>query len=211
MTCCAATSARPTRHRARPPRRGRRPHPARVPATLSRKAARSLEKLGVDPLARHTVVGVDAEAVSIEARDGTTRGRPRPHRDLGRGRHGLEPGAELAGEAGRGRPGRPRAGRARPDAPGPPRGARARRHGARGSRGQGGRCPAWRRSRCSRAATRRGVSGAPARPRPKAVPLRRQGEPRDHRALESRRRREGPPHVRASRRGPCGCSSTSRT
>jgi NADH:ubiquinone reductase (H+-translocating) len=42
------------------------------PESLSRKADRSLRKLGVEPLARHTVVGVTAESVTIEARD-TTR------------------------------------------------------------------------------------------------------------------------------------------
>jgi NADH:ubiquinone reductase (H+-translocating) len=37
------------------------------PASLSRKAARQLERLGVTPLLRHTVVGIDAESVTIEA------------------------------------------------------------------------------------------------------------------------------------------------
>jgi NADH dehydrogenase len=41
------------------------------PESLSRKAARSLEKLGVEPLAAHTVVDVAQGSVTIEARDGS--------------------------------------------------------------------------------------------------------------------------------------------
>jgi NADH:quinone reductase (non-electrogenic) len=37
------------------------------PESLSRKAARSLEHLGVTPLVEHTVVGIDAEGVSVKA------------------------------------------------------------------------------------------------------------------------------------------------
>jgi NADH dehydrogenase len=40
------------------------------PPSLSRKAARSLEHLGVTPLVGHTVVGIDEESVTIEAPDG---------------------------------------------------------------------------------------------------------------------------------------------
>ena len=40
------------------------------PDSLSRKAARALEKLGVTPLAGHTVVDVGADAVAIRAPDG---------------------------------------------------------------------------------------------------------------------------------------------
>ena len=40
------------------------------PPSLSRKAARSLEQLGVTPLVDHTVVGIDAAAVTIEAPGG---------------------------------------------------------------------------------------------------------------------------------------------
>jgi len=40
------------------------------PESLSRKAARALEQLGVTPLAAHTVVGVDAERVAIRGHDG---------------------------------------------------------------------------------------------------------------------------------------------
>jgi NADH:quinone reductase (non-electrogenic) len=41
------------------------------PESLSRKAVRSLEKLGVEPLAAHTVVDVTAGSVAIAARGGT--------------------------------------------------------------------------------------------------------------------------------------------
>jgi NADH dehydrogenase len=44
---------------------------AGFPESLSRKATRALEKLGVEPLAGHTVVDVTADSVAIEARDGT--------------------------------------------------------------------------------------------------------------------------------------------
>jgi len=40
------------------------------PESLSRKAARALEQLGVTPLAAHTVVGVDAEAVAVRSPEG---------------------------------------------------------------------------------------------------------------------------------------------
>ena len=40
--------------------------------SLSAHAARSLEELGVTPLVDHTVVGIDDEAVTVQARDGTT-------------------------------------------------------------------------------------------------------------------------------------------
>jgi NADH:ubiquinone reductase (H+-translocating) len=40
------------------------------PPSLSRKAARSLERLGVTPLLGRTVVGIDEEAVTIEGPDG---------------------------------------------------------------------------------------------------------------------------------------------
>ena len=46
------------------------------PATLSRKGARSLERLGVTPLLGRTVVGIDEQAVTIEAPDGGTERIP---------------------------------------------------------------------------------------------------------------------------------------
>jgi len=41
------------------------------PPSLSRKAAESLERLGVTPLMERTVVGIDEEAVTVEAPDGS--------------------------------------------------------------------------------------------------------------------------------------------
>jgi NADH:ubiquinone reductase (H+-translocating) len=43
------------------------------PPLLSRKAARSLERLGVTPLLGRKVVGIDQEAVTVEAPEGTER------------------------------------------------------------------------------------------------------------------------------------------
>jgi NADH dehydrogenase len=43
------------------------------PPLLSRKAARSLERLGVTPLLERMVVGIDQEAVTVEAPEGTER------------------------------------------------------------------------------------------------------------------------------------------
>ena len=42
------------------------------PPSLSRKAAGSLEHLGVTPLVERTVVGIDGEAVTVRAADGST-------------------------------------------------------------------------------------------------------------------------------------------
>jgi NADH:ubiquinone reductase (H+-translocating) len=41
------------------------------PPSLSAKAARSLERKGVTPMVKHTVVDIDAESVTIESPDGT--------------------------------------------------------------------------------------------------------------------------------------------
>jgi NADH:quinone reductase (non-electrogenic) len=46
------------------------------PPSLSRKAARSLERLGVTPLLRRTVVGIDKETVTIERPDHRTERIP---------------------------------------------------------------------------------------------------------------------------------------
>jgi NADH:ubiquinone reductase (H+-translocating) len=46
------------------------------PPSLSRKAKRSLERLGVTPLLERTVVGIDDEAVTVEAPDGGTERIP---------------------------------------------------------------------------------------------------------------------------------------
>jgi NADH:quinone reductase (non-electrogenic) len=42
------------------------------PASLSKKAARSLEELGVTPLVDHRVVNIDAEGVEVQTADGRT-------------------------------------------------------------------------------------------------------------------------------------------
>jgi NADH dehydrogenase len=46
------------------------------PPSLSRKAAESLERLGVTPLLGRTVVGIDEEGVTIEAADGSSERIP---------------------------------------------------------------------------------------------------------------------------------------
>ena len=46
------------------------------PPSLSKRAARSLEKLGVTPLTGHTVTDIDADGVTIEAKDGTSERVP---------------------------------------------------------------------------------------------------------------------------------------
>ena len=58
------------------------------PPSLSRKAARSLESLGVTLLLERTVVAIDEEAVTATAPDGATERIP-AHRDLGGGRPGV--------------------------------------------------------------------------------------------------------------------------
>jgi len=40
------------------------------PPSLSRRAARSLQRIGVTPLLQHTVVGIDGESVTVSAQDG---------------------------------------------------------------------------------------------------------------------------------------------
>jgi NADH dehydrogenase len=46
------------------------------PPSLSRRAARSLERIGVTPLLQHTVVGIDAESVTVSAQDGASETIP---------------------------------------------------------------------------------------------------------------------------------------
>jgi NADH:quinone reductase (non-electrogenic) len=46
------------------------------PPSLSRKAARSLERLGVTPLVERMVVGIDSEAVTVQAPDGSSEHVP---------------------------------------------------------------------------------------------------------------------------------------
>ena len=54
------------------------------PESLSRKAARALEQLGVTPLVGHTVVDVTADSVAIQAPDGEGRARRGAHGRSGR-------------------------------------------------------------------------------------------------------------------------------
>ena len=103
------------------------------PPSLSAKAARSLEKLGVTPLLERTVVGIDARGVDDRGAGRQRRADPARARSIwaagvtaSGARRAL---AELTG-AELDRAG-PRDRRARPDASGPPRGVRARRHGPR--------------------------------------------------------------------------------
>ena len=53
------------------------------PAKLSDKARRSVERLGVTPMLGRTVVGVDADGVSVKRRTRVRGADPRRHGDLG--------------------------------------------------------------------------------------------------------------------------------
>ena len=122
------------------------------PPSLSRKAARSLEQLGVTPVLNRMVVGIDEDGVTLQAPRRIDRAGPDAHRDLGGGRDRLRPrGAGWRSSSGAETD---RAGRISVDAqlglPGPPGGARARRHGAGRRRGA---ARAWRPSPSSRAST----------------------------------------------------------
>jgi NADH dehydrogenase len=46
------------------------------PASLSRRAERSLARLGVTPMTGHTVIGVEPDRIEIRARDGSTERVP---------------------------------------------------------------------------------------------------------------------------------------
>ena len=210
MTCCAATSARPTRA----PRASSssRPPTASCPGSPNRSRGRRPARSRSSASRRSP-----ATPWSASRRGGRDRG-PRRRREPSRraprsGPPASRPpslAAKLAGEAGIEVD---RAGRIPVELdltlPGHPE-VLALGDMVRVQRATDGRpLPGSRRSQCSRAATRRAlIAGAPARPRAGAVPLRRQGQPRHHRALEGRRRREGPPLSRLPGVGACGCSST---
>ncbi len=129
------------------------------PPSLSAKALRSLERLGVTPMLDSTVVGVEAGCGDRCRSLPVVEPERIPTRTIiwaaGVTASALAAtlgeltGAELD-RAGR------VDGRAGPDAARPPRGVRARRHGPRapGATAPWRRCPASRRSPCSRAATR---------------------------------------------------------
>ena len=57
--------------------------------SLSEKAARLLEELGVTPLVDRPVVGIDEHGVDVESPDGDERADRRPHGHLGGRRHGV--------------------------------------------------------------------------------------------------------------------------
>ena len=160
------------------------------PPSLSEKASRSLEHLGVTPLLSHTVVDIDDESVTVEAHGGASEHIPArtviwaagvTAASLAR-RLGEATGAEVD------RAGRVSVG-TRADPSGPSRGDRARRHGAGPWRG-------WRPAGPSRGRAggdaagplrRQARQGPPARQGPRAVPLPRQGQPRDDRPGAGRR------------------------
>jgi NADH dehydrogenase len=128
------------------------------PESLSAKALRSLENLGVTGRLGESVVDVDAQSVTVQGADEATERIPTRTGHLGRGRQRLTTRAD-ARRAGRGG-GRPR--RA-PDRAGRPlrarasRGAGRRRHGQRPPARRLGARPARRGAGrpCSRAAMRR--------------------------------------------------------
>ena len=64
------------------------------PPSLSAKARRSLQKLGVTVLTGRTVVGIDGEGVTIEDGAREHRANPEPHGHLGGGSHRLRPRLE---------------------------------------------------------------------------------------------------------------------
>ena len=126
-----------------------------LPARRSRpRRARSLERLGVTPVLDRTVIGIDAESVTLQAPDGVDRadpdaapssGPPASPPPASPQRSASWPAPRSTAPAGDRR--------ARPHAPGPSRGARARRHG-----------PRPRRRRRGRRAARRGAGGDAAGP-----------------------------------------------
>ena len=65
------------------------------PPTLSRKAERSLERLGVTPLLGRTVVDIDEAAVTIDGGERISR----TYGDLGRRRGGLASGVRRSGRS----------------------------------------------------------------------------------------------------------------
>src|ERR671924_679249 len=70
------------------------------PPSLSAKAARSLRRLGVEPWVGRTVVGIDAESVTIDHGDGETERVPTRTVVWAAGVTASELAAQLAGEAG---------------------------------------------------------------------------------------------------------------
>ena len=144
------------------------------PPSLSKKAERSLRRLGVTPVLGSTVVDVDKAGVTIEHVDGRDTTDPGANRRLGRRSDRIRPRL-AAGRAHRCRAGpcRSRDGRARPHPARPSRGLRARRHGPRPRPRRLGDHPPRRRPRRHAAGTLRGQD-RPRAPRTTA-PRRRSG------------------------------------
>ena len=128
------------------------------PESLSAKATKSLEEIGVTVSVRRTVVDIDPDGVTLQGPDGEQRTGAGADGDLGGRRARLGPRFKARrARPRRRRPSRASYGRARPDAARAPGGDRARRHGQR-PRHQTAACsrfPVSRRSRSSRARTRR--------------------------------------------------------
>src|SRR5215217_1586777 len=154
------------------------------PPSLSRKAARSLDSLGVTLLLQRTVVDIDEESVTVAAPDGSTERIPTRNAIWAAGVEASRLAAQLGKMSGADVD---RAGRVtiEPDLtlPRPPRGRGARRHGPRTQPRR--RPPSAPRRRAGRDATGplRGQarSRAPQGPGNRAFPLPRQGQPRDDR------------------------------
>ena len=123
------------------------------PPSLSRKAARSLESLGVTLLLERTVVDDRRGGRHRRSVRRRHRAHSRAQRDLGGGGRGVEPGVPARRAVRRGRgPRRQGDHRAGPDPPRPPRGLGARRHGPRTQ-------PRWRRPSAPRRRAGRDATG----------------------------------------------------
>ena len=166
------------------------------PASLSQKAGRALERLGVTPLVGHTVVGIaDGSVRDRRPRTATSSASPRARSIWAAGV--TAPAWPRASRRGRGRrrPRRPGHGRVRTSPRrGTPRSSpSATWSGCGGRTARSSRCRGSPPSRSRRAGMPRGRS-APARGRStRPVPLPRQGQSRHDRTVEGRRRRQGGP------------------
>ena len=79
---------------------------ATFPPSLSAKAERALERLGITPLLGRTVVGIDDEGVTLQPTARRPRARAGAHHDLGR--RGRRVPARRRARRGHGRRARPR-------------------------------------------------------------------------------------------------------
>ncbi len=165
------------------------------PESLSRKATRALEQLGVTPLLGHTVVGVTSDAVAIRTPDGVVERVPARTAVWAAGVTASELAAKLAREAGLDVD---RAGRIDVNAdltvPGHPEVFALGDMTTVAGAALPGLAPVAMQQGRYVARAIRGQAGG-------AVPLRRQGQPRDDRPLEGRGGREGHPRRRLLRVG----------